>query len=202
MTKNIASSNASDASQADDQQPPAQAATSASQAGNETPPTTVSPEELLRQIKELRQENANYRRKAKEQEEAANAAQALALAEQGKFKELAEQQATQLAALRSEAEQHTALTQQHAALSALIASQLEEEIKDWPASVKALDPGKDAPIEQRLAWRTNAQAIVAEIQQQQHGQAPGNRPNPEPGTTPEEQQRALLDKMKRRYSRM
>jgi hypothetical protein len=149
---------------------------------------TTSIEELQRKLAELERDNRKYRQERKQQEEAAALAAQKQLEEQGQYKALAEQHAARVQQLEPVQERYTEL-------SGLIARQIDDEIKEWPKSVKALDPGKDAPIEQRLAWRNNARAIIADMQQQTRGGLPGNGPNPNPIQQTEAQQ--LKETMKR-----
>lgn len=119
---------------------------------------------LRREAKETR-EALDTKLRAEQELESAR------LKEQGQWKALAEQHESRV----KELEPAVTLLQE---LSELIAEQIKVDTKDWPASVKALDPGKDAPIKARLAWKTQAAAIVTELSTQARGQLPGNRPNP------------------------
>lgn len=148
-----------------------QALTSNGQAPNETP--NVSTEDLLRQIKDLRAENAAHRKKAQEQTQAAQAAEQARLAEQGQFKQLAEQHEARVKELEP-------VAQSYSQLAELVSGQIESQIKDWPTELKAFDPGKDAPIEQRLAWLEKSKPLLEKLQQQARSQSPGNAPGPRP----------------------
>ncbi len=167
--------------------PQAQAATSETQAVNET--SNQSTDELLRQIKELRAENATHRRKTKEQEDTARIAMDQQLKEQGEYKKLADQYQARTQELEPVAERYTAL-------SGLIAEQVKAQIKDWPAEVKAFDPGEDAPIEQRLAWLEKSKPLIEKLQQQARAQQPGNAPNPRPAQQPVDQARTLEQQLR------
>jgi hypothetical protein len=151
--------------------PQAQAATSTGQVPNETP--NVSTEDLLRQIKELRSENAVHRKKAQEQLQVAQATEQARLAEQGQFKQLAEQHAARVQELEP-------VASRYAELSTLVSGQIEAQIQDWPPEVKAFDPGKDAPIEQRLTWLEKSKPLIEKLQVQARATNPGNVPNPRP----------------------
>lgn len=152
--------------------PQAQAATSEVQA-TESSPNQPSTDDLLKQISELRRENAQHRKRNQEQEAASKAEIERKLKEQGEYQKLAEQHEARVRELEPVHERYTTL-------SSLVNDQIKQEIKDWPATVKALDPGEDAPIEQRLAWRNKARAIVGDLQQQARATMPGNVPNPRP----------------------
>jgi hypothetical protein len=130
-------------------------------------------------------EEANKLRKAEAR--AKKEAEDARLVEQGQFKELAAKHALRVQELEPVA---TAYTQ----LATLIASQIESQVKDWPAEVKTFDPGKDAPIEARLAWVEKSQPLVAALTKQTSG---GNSPNPRPAGTPtkEEARDAMMNKL-------
>src|SRR6266571_414167 len=87
------------------------------------------------------------------------------------------------------------------ALAELVSEQIKAETKDWPASVKALDPGKDAPIEERMAWKNRAAAIVAELASQARGTLPGNRPNPTPQGQPSREELVAANRKELQKSR-
>ncbi len=166
--------------------PPGQ--TPQQQQPGQTPPTTATPgqtptsgqsrtslNDLPQDIQDLVR---GLRKEAKESREAleviqrdAQTAADAKLKEQGEFKKLAEQHEARVKELEP-------IASRYAALSELVSEQIKTEMKEWPASVKALDPGKDASIETRLEWLTRARAIVADLNIQARGSLPGNRPNP------------------------
>ncbi|HEX3642869.1 MAG TPA: hypothetical protein VHV10_16410 [Ktedonobacteraceae bacterium] len=165
--------------------PQPQAGNSTPRAGNE-PQTTVSltiAEDLQRQIAELRAENAKHRNKAKEQEQAAQAAEQQRLREQGEFKQLAEQSSARVKELEPVQERYTAL-------SGLLADQIKAQIKDWPKEVRDLLPGDDTPIEVRYSQvqklQTLATQLASQAQQQQRASLPGNKPGPQPNQNNEQ----------------
>lgn len=129
------------------------------------------PPDIQDYIKRLRHENEEANKKAKAEAQAKQQAEEARLKEQGEWKSLAEKHEARVKELEF-------VDERLKSISIELGKQIDAEIKDWPKSVKALDPGPDAPIEQRLAWRSSAQAIVAEMQSQARGQAPGNPPNP------------------------
>jgi DNA repair exonuclease SbcCD ATPase subunit len=148
--------------------------------GTQSPPQTL--DELQKQIAELRRENAQHRKKANEQQQAAQTAEQQRLAEQGEYKKLAEKHEARVKELEPVSERYSTLALQ-------LSSQIEAEIKDWPPELKAFDPGKDAPVEQRMSWLQKSRPLLEKLQQQQRGQQPGNRPNPAhagPASTREE----------------
>jgi hypothetical protein len=168
------------------QNPQPQAGNSIPQAGNE-PPTNVSltiAEDLQRQIAELRRENAAHRKKNKDAEDAAALAEQQRLKEQGEFKKLAEQHETRVKELEPVATSYAKLAEQ-------IQAQIEAEIKDWPAEVKALVPGSDVPAEQRLEQMTRLRPLLEKLQVQARGQNPGNRPNPQPANQQDARQQRI-----------
>lgn len=165
--------------QAASQNPQSQALNSQAQAANETPNTNIAIEELQRQIKELRAENAKHRNKAKEQELAAQQEQDRQLQEQGKYKDLAEKHERRVKELEP-------ISESYKQLAELVAGQIEAQIKDWPAEIKVFDPGQDATVEQRLAWLEKSKPLIEKLQLQARSNQPGNGPNPKPSQqTPE-----------------
>lgn len=92
---------------------------------------------------------------------------------QGEYQLLAEQYEEQVKKLEPEIARLTKLTE-------LVSGQIESQVKDWPAEVKAFDPGTEAPIEARLAWVEKSKPLVAKIAQQTQAAQPGNKPNPTP----------------------
>ncbi len=134
------------------------------------------------------QEQADAEAKAK-----ADAAEAEAKAK-GEFKQLAEKHEKRVAELEPIAQSYTKLAE-------LVSEQIKDEIKDWPQSVKALDPGKDAPIEERLAWKNRAAAIVTELATTARGSLPGNRPNPTPQGQPSREELVAANRKELQKSR-
>lgn len=139
-----------------------------------------TPEELKRKLAlleaknaELVNDNAKYRRKQNEQEQAAQLALEKQLKEQGEFKQLFEQQQQRVQELEPVAKRYHDLSMQ-------VAHQVEAQIKDWPDEIKTFDPGNDAPIEERLTWIEKSKPLVERLQQQ--SRQPGNGPNPTPGS--------------------
>lgn len=154
--------------------PPGQAPNQTpSQAGGDSQQQqqSLSQEDIQRIIADLRKENAAYRKKAKEQEDAAQAAEQARLAEQGQFKELATKHEARVKELEPIQESYTRLSEQ-------INAQIEAEVKDWPTEVKSLVPDTNVPVESRLEQVAKLRPLIAQLTQQARGQAPGNRPNP------------------------
>jgi hypothetical protein len=89
------------------------------------------------------------------------------------WKALSEHHERKVRELESKAESYTRLSES-------LRASIDEETASWPASVKALDPGPDSPIEQRVAWRNQALALVAELTAAPVVHLPGNRPGPPP----------------------
>jgi hypothetical protein len=181
-------SNVTDPSQGDQSSnPPAQGANSTSQGEQST--STISIEALQQKITELERDNRNYRIQRKQQEEAAQKAEQQRLKEQGEYKQLAEQHAARVQELEP-------VAQSYAQLAELVSGQIESQIKDWPAELKAFDPGKDAPIESRLAWLEKSKPLLEKLMQQVRSTQPGNAPSPRPaGTNPGKD----VDELRTRY---
>jgi chromosome segregation ATPase len=108
------------------------------------------------------------------------------LKKQGEFQTLAEQREAELNQVKPQLE---GLQGRYDKLSDLLNKQLEATIKDWPAEIKALDPGKDADLETRLSWLDKAKLAVEKMVKTPA--RPGNAPNPRPADqqnlTPTEQ---------------
>ncbi len=173
--------------------PQAQAANSTPQAGSEHPNASTANDDLMRQIRELRIENANYRTKTKEREQAAKDELDRQLAEQGKYKELADTHAQRVKELEP-------LEAQLSELSELINERIKADIKNWPDEVKSLVPGKDVSIKSRYEQVGKLQALADRLSQQAQGQQPGNRPNPKPAQnmTPDEVSQKALEELRSR----
>lgn len=181
--------------------PPGQTPTPQGQTPSGRTPFDSLPPDVQDYIKTLRDEAKATREQAKALKEHADAeakakadAAEAALKEQGQFKQLAEKHEKRVAELEPIATSYTKLAE-------LVSEQIKEETKDWPATVKALDPGKDAPIEVRLAWKTRAQAIVAELVNQARGSLPGNRPNPTPQGQPSREELIAANRKELQKSR-
>lgn len=171
--------NNSENGQAPNQNPQAQAANSDGQAPNETPNNSISIEDLQRQLKELRAENASHRRKNKEQEEAAEQARQAQLKEQGKYKELAEKHEARVNELEP-------LQGRYEQLASQVSEQIKADTKSWPAEVMAFYPGDDAPVEQKNDWYHRSKPLIEKLKLQEQSSRPGNAPNPRPSQQPAE----------------
>lgn len=171
--------------------PSGQEPTSKGQEPNETSKPALSREALEQIVADLRKENAESRIRLNKfeddkikQEKAAAKALEERLKQQGEFQKLAEQHESRVKELEPTVERYTQL-------SSLVSQQIEAQIKDWPPEAKIFDPGKDAPIEQRLDWMNKAKALVDKLQAQPQTR-PGNAPNPRPASpTPEGLQQRL-----------
>lgn len=165
--------------------PQPQAGNSQVQATSETPNQTVSIEELQRQIADLRKENASHRKKNKDAEDAAALAEQKRLAEQGEFKQLADKHAARILELEP-------ISQSYSKLAEQINANIEAEIKDWPTEVKALVPGIETAVEQRLEQMNRLRPLLEKLQTTARGSQPGNRPNPAQAS-PQATKQALLE---------
>jgi hypothetical protein len=79
--------------------------------------------------------------------------------EEGKFKELYDPLKVSFDKLETE---HTTLKGKYDGLVSTLNSSIDAEIKDWPDSIKKLDPGT-ADYEARSKWRDNSRAVVEEL---------------------------------------
>ncbi len=140
---------------------------------NSNPLSAISLDEALKLITDLRKENSDNRKKVKAQEEAQERAEQERLKQAGEWQKLAETKEERLKQLEPVAEGYSRL-------SSMMASQIEAGIKEWPAEVKAFDPGKDAPIEARLDWFEKSKPLVSKLTAATTGTGhrPGNGPGP------------------------
>jgi hypothetical protein len=146
----------------------------------EKTPIGSLPADIQEYIRLLRGEAEEAKKREKAEAKAKQQLDEQRLKEQGEYKLLAETHAARVQQLEPIAERYEQL-------SKLVGEQIDSEIKDWPSTVRALDPGAESGIEVRLAWQNKARAIVGDLQQQARGQQPGNSPNPKPasGTSPD-----------------
>lgn len=130
------------------------------------------PEDIQEYIERLRKENETNRKAAEKAARESKQREDTQLAEQGKYKELAEKHEARLKELEPVAEKYNALAERQM-------KALEAQIKDWPKEVKDLDPGKDAGLEARLDWAERVKPLVEKLiaTQQQAGRS-GNPPPP------------------------
>lgn len=158
--------------------------------GTQRTPIESLPADTQEYLKRLLDENKSYRKRAQDQERAAQAAEEARLKEQGEFKALAEKHEARVQALEPVADRYHALSMQ-------VALQIEGQIKNWPPEVLAFDPGSDAPVEERLAWIEKSRPLIEKLQMQARSQSPGNMPNPRPtASTPEDAQNHFLQQMR------
>jgi hypothetical protein len=159
--------------------PQGQTTSSGSTTENKTPINSL-PADIQDYIRRLRDEAEDANKKQRADARKLQQAEEARLQEQGEYRKLAEQHAARVQQLEPIAERYEQL-------SKLVGEQIDSEIKDWPSTVRALDPGADTGIEIRLAWKSKASAIVGDLQQQARGQQPGNSPNPKPasGSSPD-----------------
>jgi hypothetical protein len=188
---NISNNTAEEVQRTDSSATTGQRPTSESQRDESSP---LSPDELQAKlaeaqakVAELSRENSKHRNRAKEQEQAAQER----LKAQGEFEQLAKQYESRVRELEPVASRYSQLAE-------LLSSQIEAQIKDWPAEVKAFDPGKDAGVETRLAWVAKGEALVKKLQEQARAQSPGNGPNPRPATMNKAQE---IDALRNEFQR-
>lgn len=143
---------------------PAQAATPEPQAGDgqqtepkqpepahEAAATVWTPEAAAAEIKALREEAAKYRREKQAEVKARETAEAQALAEQGKYKELYELATPKLT-------EYDTLRERYDALIAQVQAANERRIASIPEGMRSLVPEYDDP--QRLAAWLDANSAV------------------------------------------
>jgi hypothetical protein len=123
-------------------------------------------------IHDLREENKERRLAADAAERAKQEAEQERLKKQGEYQKLAETHEKRVKELEP-------IETRYKALSELVNTQIEAIIKDWPAEIKAFDPGKDAPVETRQEWVNKSIPIITKLGQPAPG-APGNAPGPKP----------------------
>jgi DNA repair exonuclease SbcCD ATPase subunit len=148
------------------------------------------PSDIQDYIKRLRDEAEEANKLRKAEAKAKQQAEEARLKEQGEFKQLAEKHEARVKELEPISTRYTTLAE-------LVSSQIEAQVKDWPAEVKTFDPGKDAPIEDRLAWINKSQPLIEKLQQQARAMTPGNAPGPRPAGGNSEQQ--AIEELRQRY---
>lgn len=131
--------------------------TAAQVATSSTPvnPNDISslPESWQKEIRELRDENAKRRKAETAAENARKAAEELALAEQGKYKELAEQRLAEIESLKARAAKADAYEQQ-------AADTLKRRIEALPEHVRGAVPDYDDPLK-TVAWLDANAAVLS-----------------------------------------
>lgn len=157
------------------------------QAGNPTTPpagetdqnnkTTYTKEEYERLQKnkhDADNEAKNLRTRLRALEVEKETAEAQKLKEAGEFKALYEQTEAKVKEFEPVVEENTFLRN-------YAMKQLEATIKDWPEEALKSDPGKKAPLQDRLNWIENMSPLVAKLQGQQGSpNRGGNSFNPRP----------------------
>lgn len=131
------------------------------------------PVDIQDYIKTLRKDAEENRKKLDAEAKAKQEAEQARLAEQGQFKELAAKHEARVKELEP-------ISTSYKALSERVNSQIDTQIKDWPAEVKSLVPSSETPVEQRLEQLERLRPLVDKLQLQAKGQQPGNAPNPKP----------------------
>lgn len=157
--------------------------------GSQKTPIAALPPDIQDYIKTLREEAKALNKEKEAEAQAKRQAEEARLKEQGEYKTLAEKHEARVRELEP-------LAQSYTQLATLVSGQIEAQIKDWPEEVRAFDPGKDAPIEQRLAWIEKSRALVAKLQGQ--ARPAGNGPNPRPAGGAQHQQ-ANVEELRQRY---
>src|SRR5260221_95399 len=124
-------------------------------------------------IKDLRKQSADSRKQLDTEAKAKQEAEQARLAEQGQFKELAAKHEARVKELEP-------ISTSYKALSERVNSQIDEQIKQWPAEVKSLVPSSETPVEQRLEQLEKLRPLVDKLQLQAQGTQRGNAPTPKP----------------------
>jgi len=140
---------------------------------NQRTPFDQLPPDIQDYIKTLRHEAKTTREQLEAEARAKQQAEDQRKKEQGQWEDLAKKHEARVQELEP-------IAARYSTLASLVSTQIEEEVKNWPAEVKTFDPGADAPIEQRLDWRNKSRPLIEKLQLQAQGQLPGNRPNPPP----------------------
>jgi chromosome segregation ATPase len=172
-----------------DQNPPALVANSDALVADETPTQPSSNDDLQRELEKAKREAQALRKRIRDEEAAKQQADEQAKKEQGQYKDLATQYESRVRELEPVAANYTQLSE-------LVAGQIKEQIKNWPAEVMTFYPGDDAPIEARLAWVEKGKVLVEKLQQQAKGAQPGNAPNPRPSQAPAEGNESVYNKLR------
>jgi hypothetical protein len=135
-------------------------------------PLDQLPADVQDYIKLLRNEAKQNREALDAETKAKQEAEQERLKKQGEYQKLAETHEKRVKELEP-------IETRYKALSELVNTQIEAIIKDWPAEIKAFDPGKDAPVETRQEWVNKSIPIITKLGQPAPG-APGNAPGPKP----------------------
>lgn len=98
------------------------------------------------------------------------------LEEEQNFKQLADDRKVEIDSKSKALTDTEALVAQY---KSALASIVDDTAKDWPASVKAFDPGADADPLKRLEWMKNGAVLVGELSKKP-GSTPGMSPKPLP----------------------
>jgi hypothetical protein len=133
------------------------------------------PEWAQREIRDLRKENGDRRKAEQSAAEAARKAEEDRMAQQNEWRELAQKRLERITELEPQATQQA---ERLTRMEAMLLGQLEAEIKDWPAELKQLDPGKDADLLSRFDWLQKSRALAQKLITRTP--APGNGARPLP----------------------
>jgi len=147
------------------------------QAGDDQNKTTYTKEEYerLRNNKhEADNEAKNLRARLKALEAEKETAEQERLRKQGEFETLYQQEQAKVKELEPVLDENRFLRD-------YAMKQLEKTIADWPEDALKTDPGKKAPLQQRLDWIENMSPLVARLQGQSgSANRGGNSSNPRP----------------------
>lgn len=117
-------------------------------------------ERLSKNLHEANSEAKNLRTRLKALEVEKETTEANKLKEAGEFKTLYEQE-------QARVKEFEPVVEENSFLREYAMKQLEATIKDWPDEVKTFDPGKKAPLQDRLNWLEKSKPLVAKLQGQQ-----------------------------------
>lgn len=114
------------------------------------------PEWAQKHVRELRKENADWRKRESESESARKTAEEARLADEKKWQELAENRGKEAAALKQKADAYDAL-------QARLLEQVKAEVAQWPDEVKGMAPAEEEGGAAWLAWAEKARPLAAKL---------------------------------------
>lgn len=149
---------------------------------------SVKPKYTQKQFDEAFAARLNREREKQKREEKAK---------KGEFEELYTTTKAELETAQSDLEK---LTKRAEAAEAQVHRVIDSQIKDWPSSIREMDPGKDAPIEQRTQFVEKGKKLAAELLSNK--KAPdleGGKHNGKNGKDGKDGKTVVSDYMKRQY---
>jgi|GEM_PF-5296174 len=147
------------------------------------------PEWAQKLIREVRGEAAAHRTALREAERAAKAAEEARLAEQGEYKQLAEDRAKRLAELEPAAQEVEVLRAKVEQFEKATLARIAAETAEWPEGLRAVVE-KAASVDEKSGLVEHLRSAVAELAKAKGSGSPGNQADPkatvarEPVTAP------------------